>query len=48
MPAILELKKQRSGGSQFEASQGKEFIRPYLENTLDKNWAGGMAQGVRP
>jgi hypothetical protein len=29
---------------QFEASLGKEFERPYLENKR----AGGMAQGVGP
>jgi hypothetical protein len=29
MPIILAI--QRSGGSWFEASPGKQFARPYLE-----------------
>jgi hypothetical protein len=27
---------QKSGGSPFEASQGKQFARPYLKKTLHK------------
>jgi hypothetical protein len=31
MPVILVLRRQRSGGLQFKVSQGKYFVRPYLE-----------------
>jgi hypothetical protein len=30
----LLLRRQRSGGSRFEASLGKQFVRPYLEKKL--------------
>jgi hypothetical protein len=30
------LRRQRSGGSRLEASLGKQFVRPYLENTQPK------------
>jgi hypothetical protein len=33
---------------QFKTSPGKEFARPYLEKTLQKKRAGGVAQGVGP
>jgi hypothetical protein len=32
----------------FEASLGKKFVRPYLQKTLHKNRAGGVAQGESP
>jgi hypothetical protein len=32
----------------FEASSGKEFMRPYLEKTHRKNTAAGVAQGEGP
>jgi hypothetical protein len=35
--------RQRSGGSRFKDSPGKQFTRPYLENTLHKK---GVAQVV--
>jgi hypothetical protein len=37
--------RQRSGKSQFKASLGKKFVRPYLEKNHKK---GGEAQGVDP
>jgi hypothetical protein len=33
---------------QFETIPGKQFTRPYLENTHHKNRAGGVAQVVGP
>jgi hypothetical protein len=36
MSIILALRRQRSGGSRFEASPGKYFVRPYLEQTHHK------------
>jgi hypothetical protein len=30
------FRKQRSGGLQFKASQGKQFMRPDLKTTLQK------------
>jgi hypothetical protein len=33
---LFSLRRQRSGGSQFEASLGKYFMRPCLENTHHK------------
>jgi hypothetical protein len=33
---------------QFEASLGKQFVRPYLEKTHHKNRPGGVAQGKSP
>jgi hypothetical protein len=44
MPIIL-LGRLRLGGSWFEASPGKEFSRPHLQNTIAK-WTGGVAQIV--
>jgi hypothetical protein len=35
-------------GSQFEASPGKQFLRPYLKKTPSQKKAGGVAQGVGP
>jgi hypothetical protein len=40
--------RQRLGESQFKASLGKQSVRPYLEKTLHKNRAGGVAQGEGP
>jgi hypothetical protein len=34
-----------SGGSWFEPSPGKNFLRPYLKNHFTKNRVGGVAQG---
>jgi hypothetical protein len=39
--------RQRSGGSRFEASLGKQFARPYLENTHHKKKVGRVAQAVK-
>jgi hypothetical protein len=36
MSVIQLLRRQRSGGSKFEASLGKLFSRPYLEKTHQK------------
>jgi hypothetical protein len=36
MPVILVLRRQRSGGSWFEASPGKQFARSYLEKPFTK------------
>jgi hypothetical protein len=33
---IQLLRRQRSGGSWFEASQGKWFVRPYEKNLYKK------------
>jgi hypothetical protein len=38
--------RQRSGGTPFEASLGKYFLRPYLEKTQDKKRADGVSQVV--
>jgi hypothetical protein len=35
MPVIL-AKEAELGGSQFEASPGKQFMKPYLEKNLHK------------
>jgi hypothetical protein len=49
MPVILLLRRERSGGSQFEASSGKQFAKPYLKKKpSQKIRAGGVAQGVVP
>jgi hypothetical protein len=40
--------RQRSGGSWFEASPGRQFTRPYLKKNPSQKRAGGMAQGVGP
>jgi hypothetical protein len=43
--------KLRSEGSQFEASPGKQFARPYLGKKKEKKSqkrAGGVAHGVDP
>jgi hypothetical protein len=36
--------RERSGGSQFEASLGKQLRRPYLEKKPSQKMAGRMAQ----
>jgi hypothetical protein len=36
MPVILATQEQRSGGLQFKANPGKQFMRPYLEKTLSQ------------
>jgi hypothetical protein len=41
-PVILLLRRQRSGGSQFEASPGKMKARPYLKNT-QHSWQSGSS-----
>jgi hypothetical protein len=48
MPVILATHVQRSGGSRFEVSQGKQLMRPYLEKTHHKKRASGVVQGVAP
>jgi hypothetical protein len=35
-PVIAALRRQRSGGSQFEFSQGKQSVRLYLKEILYK------------
>jgi hypothetical protein len=44
-PVIQLLRRQRSGGSQFDVSLGKQFMRPYLENThhKKKGWQSGSS-----
>jgi hypothetical protein len=42
------LRRQRSGGSQFEVSLGKQFVRPYLKKNLSQNRDGGVPQGEGP
>jgi hypothetical protein len=36
MPTAQLLRKQKSRGSRFEASLGKQFKRPYLEKIQHK------------
>jgi hypothetical protein len=36
------------GGSQFEASPGKQYERTYLKKTHHKKRADGVVQGVGP
>jgi hypothetical protein len=48
MPVILATQEERSGGSRFEASPGKQVSRLYLKKTHHKKRAGGVAQGVGP
>jgi hypothetical protein len=43
-PIILATQSQRSGGSQFKASLGKQFLRPYREKPYHKK----LAQGEGP
>jgi hypothetical protein len=44
MKVNLKLQRQRSGGLRFEASPGKQFVRPYLKKTkqnknhTEKGW----------
>jgi hypothetical protein len=38
--------REKSGRSQFEASPGKEFTRPYLKNNQHKKgWRSGSSGG---
>jgi hypothetical protein len=37
-----------SGGSQFEASLDKQFMRPYLKDKPSHKRAGGVAQDIGP
>jgi hypothetical protein len=46
MPVIL--RRQKSGGSQCEASLGKQFCKILSQKTLHKHRAGGVAQGKDP
>jgi hypothetical protein len=55
MPVILATRRQRSGGLQIEASLGKQFMSPYLENTQHKiglaeclKWWSTCLANVRP
>jgi hypothetical protein len=51
MPIILitqEAEIRRIGGSWFEASLGKQFMRPYLEKKSISKRAEGVAQGTGP
>jgi hypothetical protein len=41
MPVILATHVQRSGGSRFDVSQGKQLMRPYLEKTHHRKRASG-------
>jgi hypothetical protein len=47
MPVILANQEAEIGGSLFEASQGKEFVRPYLRKNTTQKRAGGVAQVVK-
>jgi hypothetical protein len=42
MPITLTTQEERSGRSWFEASPGKQFVRPYLEKAYQKKgwWSG--------
>jgi hypothetical protein len=42
------IRRQRSEGSQFEASPGKQFHKTLSQKTLHKNRSGGVAQGEGP
>jgi hypothetical protein len=44
----LLLRRQRSGGSQFKPSPGKQFARLYLKKANTRTRVGGVAQGVGP
>jgi hypothetical protein len=48
MPIILATWRQGSGGLQFKASLGKQFVRPHLEKNPSQKRAGGVAQGIGP
>jgi hypothetical protein len=39
---------ERSGRLRFKASLGKQFTKPYLENTYHKKKTDGIPQGVGP
>jgi hypothetical protein len=43
---ILATQEAEIGGSWFEASLGKEFKRPYFENTHHKKRTGRVAQDI--
>jgi hypothetical protein len=43
-----EYRRQRSGGSQVEASLGKQFPRPSLEKSHHKNRAVASGSRCRP
>jgi hypothetical protein len=45
---MLELRRHRSGGSQFRASQGKSLERPYLEKIHHKKKGWQSDLGCRP
>jgi hypothetical protein len=42
------LAGRHPGGSQFEDSPSKQFLRPYVEKTHYKKRAGGVAQVIGP
>jgi hypothetical protein len=46
MPVILATQRQRSGGLWFEASQGKQFERPYLKKKK-KNHKNGLVEWLK-
>jgi hypothetical protein len=41
-------RRQRSGGSWFKATLGKQCLKTLSQKTLHKNRAGGVAQGEGP
>jgi hypothetical protein len=47
-PVILATQEAEIRGSQFKASPGRQFTRPYLKKICHKKRAGGVAQGVGP
>jgi hypothetical protein len=42
------FRRQRSGGSQLEASLGKQYSSLYLKKPITQKRAGGVAHGVGP
>jgi hypothetical protein len=44
MPVIQLLRKQRSRGSWFEASPGKQFAKTYLEKKKENLHKKGMVE----
>jgi hypothetical protein len=48
MPVILPTQEERSGGSWFEASLGKQFHETLPRKNPSQKRAGGVIQGVGP
>jgi hypothetical protein len=48
VPVVHVYNPSYSGGSWFEASPGKLFVRSYLEKPFTKKRTDGVATGVGP